>query len=487
MGIIPDEKTLSRHDGTSQWGTLTTIDESPVKSGLIWVGADDGTVQVTQDGGQTWKNLSGKFPDFDDHRATVSRVVASHASESRAYACFDRHQLDDFSPYIFTTDDSGETWQSISSNLPEVGWVNVVIEHPTSTNLLFAGTETGLYVSINRGKQWHRMTGNFPTVPVDDLVIHPRDNDLIVGTHGRSIYILDDLSPLQQLTPDRLQSDVALFDVRATYPFLPWKHESYGAQRQFIGENPPNGAIVTYFLGADVDSEISFDVYDSEGEHIRRIDGTNQRGMNRVVWDLRVSAPENVPRARGPLVPPGSYRIQLNTVDKKLETTVEVGIDPATDKTATELRERYGFLIASKTLVEEIRDAGQLTKKIVEQIEAFLKGPGKEAPEELRTSAKDVVSESNSIRTQLVGSGGRPSFRNPSLQMQVGRLFSEIDGDAVRQGTFDGPTKSQRARLAALETKAKSEFERLQQLVEVSIPQLNKEIEALKLPWIRIK
>ncbi len=487
MSIVPDEKTLSRHDGISQWGTLTTIDESPLKSGLIWVGADDGTVQVTQDGGETWTNLSGKFPSLDGNRAAVSRVVASHASEARAYACFDRHRLDDFSPYIFTTDDFGATWQPLSANLPKLGWVNVVVEHPRNANLLFAGTETGLFVSIDRGKHWYRMKGNFPTVPVDDLVIHPRDNDLVVGTHGRAIYILDDLIPLEHLTTELLQSDVELFHVRATYPFLPWKHESYGAQRQFIGKNPPNGAILTYFLGADSDDEISIDIFDDEGSHIRKLNGPVQRGMNRVVWDLRVSPPEGVPRARGPLVPPGIYKVRLNVGDQRRDTTVEVGIDPVADTTADELTRRFDFLMESGKLVVEIRDAGRRTKEIVEQIEAFLEGPGKEAPEAVRTSAKDVATEAKSIRTQLVGSGGRPSFRNPSLQMQVGRLFSEIDGDAVRQGTLDGPTESQRARSAALDKKAEVELERLERLIESSIPELNQQIEAAKLPWIRIE
>ena len=487
MGIVPDETTLSRHDGTSQWGTLTTIDESPLKPGLVWVGADDGSVQVTQDGGETWNNISGRFPDFDDHRASVSRVVASHASEGRAYVCFDRHRLDDFSPYIFTTDDSGETWRSISEDLPDIGWVNVVVEHQRNTNLLFAGTETGLFVSIDRGQKWLRMKGNFPTVPVDDLVIHPRDNDLVVGTHGRSIYILDDLSPLEQLTPEVLQSDLELFDVRPTYPFLPWKHESYGAQRQFVGENPPNGAIVTYLLGMDEEDGVGIDVFDDKDNHIRNLEGDARKGMNRVVWDMRVSSPEGVERARGPLVPPGTYRVRLNVGSHSRETQVEVQINPVAGIDSEELTERFNFLMESRRLVVELREAGQRTKKIVEQIAKFLEGPGKEAPEPVRKAAEDVLTETKLVQTQLVGPGGRSSFRHPSLQMQVGRLFSEIDGDAVRQGTFHGPTAVQNARLVTLKQKADVELERLEQLTGTTVPELNRQIEAAKLPWIRIQ
>ncbi len=324
----------------------------------------------------------------------MSRVVASHASERRAYVCFDRHQLDDFSPYIFTTDDSGGTWRSVSEDLPDVGWVNVVVEHQRNTNLLFAGTETGLFVSIDRGENWFRMKGNFPTVPVDDLVIHPRDNDLVVGTHGRSIYILDDLSPLEHLTPEVLHSDVELFEVRPTYPFLPWKHESYGAQRQFVGENPPNGAILTYFLGMDGEDEVVIDIHDDKDNPIRTLEGDARKGMRRVVWDLRVPPPEGVDGARGPLVPPGVYRVRLTVGSQSRETEVEVRINPVSGISSEELTERFNFLMESRGLVAELTDAGQRAKKIIEQIDKFLEGPGKEAPEPLRRGCGRCVERS---------------------------------------------------------------------------------------------
>ena len=145
----------------------------------------------------------------EEDRATVSRVVASHADAGRAYVSFDRHRLDDFGPYVFTTDDFGESWRAIHANLPQMGWVNVLVEHPRNTDLLFVGTETGLFVSFDRGEDWERLAGNFPTVPVDDLVIHPRDYDLVVGTHGRSIYILDDLTPFEQYTKEVRGSEAA--------------------------------------------------------------------------------------------------------------------------------------------------------------------------------------------------------------------------------------------------------------------------------------
>ena len=202
MDEVPDEETLSRHDGVSEWGTITTIAESPVAPGLMYVGTDDGLVQISRDEGQTWTSQAGRFPGLDEERTLVSRVAASRADAGRAYVSFDRHQLDDLSPYVFTTDDYGGSWRSIASDLPEAGWINVVAEHPDNPNLLFVGTETGVFVSFDRGGAWTGLRGNFPTVPVDDLVIHPRDYDLVVGTHGRGIYILDDITPLAQLSSD---------------------------------------------------------------------------------------------------------------------------------------------------------------------------------------------------------------------------------------------------------------------------------------------
>jgi hypothetical protein len=331
------------------------LSESPLTPGILWVGADDGTVQVSRDGGETWTYLSERFSGFDYHRATVSRVVASHAVPQRAYVSFDRHQLDDFAPYVFTTDDFGESWRSISAGLPPVGWVNVIVEHPRNHDLLFVGTETGLFVSVDRGKQWIRMTGNFPTVPVDDLVIHPRDNDLIVGTHGRAIYVLDDVTPLEQLTPDVLDSNLHLFDGRIAFEFLPWKNESYSAQRQFIGENPPLGALITYYLGSEPEDKVSLFILDGTGKTLRKLDGTPQKGMNRVVWDMRPTPPEGVAEERAPLVPPGVYTVRLVAGDYRQEKPIEIQLDPRVEIATAEIQERYFAGYARKADVQLTR------------------------------------------------------------------------------------------------------------------------------------
>ncbi len=296
---------------------------------------------MSRDAAESWQSLEEGVRDFESRRAKVSRVVASSHAESRAYVTFDRHQLGDFSPYVFVTDDSGESFRSITGGLPETGWVNVLVEHPRNPDLLFIGTEIGLFVTFDRGTHWERMTANFPTVPVDDLVIHSRDGDLVVGTHGRAIYILDDVTPLAKHAASG--SDVELFPVREATVYLPWKHESYRAQRQFVGVNPPFGAIITYFV-PEAGDDVTVEVTGGAGESIAELEGAGTRGFHRLVWDLRSRAPEELNGEHGPLVSPGRYTVRLRRGDLSRIADVHVSLDPRLDIPAEESRARYEFL-----------------------------------------------------------------------------------------------------------------------------------------------
>ena len=491
MGIVPDENTLSRNDGVSTWGTITTVAESPVTAGLILVGTDDGLVQLSRDGAKTWTSLEGRFPGLDGTSATVSRVLTSHSSANRAYASFDRHQTNDFAPYIFTTDDEGESWRSISSNLPAAGWVNVLVEHHQNHNLLFAGTETGLFVSVDRGGHWTRLRGNFPTVPVDDLKIHPRDNDLVVGTHGRSIYVLDDISPLAQLTPEVLSSSAHLFDLRPATEVLYWKNESYGGQRQYVGTNPPDGSSVAYFLGEGTDGqaaacgEVSLNVRDTNGNILRQLPASHDPGVNRIVWDFRTDPPEGVAGSRGPQVPPGEYTLELTACDQVQQKSLQVLMDPVVEISQQELQARYQFLLELNRFRGTVAKLISASERVVEDVEGFLNRQGLEdLPEPLSAAAQEVVREATRIRTSLGGRGGRRGGRNPNIRALAGRLFGELDGDAVRQGTFAGPTMTQKARHASMNNQLDLELAALNIVLEESVPDLNRQISAANLPWI---
>ena len=390
MGALVTDSTLSRHDGISTYGNVTTIDESPLSPDVIYVGTDDGNLQVTRDGGATWVNVAENVPDLPE-RSYVSRIEASHHAEGRVYATFDRHWDDDYRPYVYASDDFGESWRRISDGLPD--WsVNVVREHPRSPDLLFLGNEIGVFASLDRGESWHRM-GGLPTVPVDDLVVHPRDNDLVVGTHGRSIWIVDDLAPLEQIAGGGVFDRQAyLFPVAtATQRFRlggwPFKGDVYEA------ENPPDGAVVRYWLADGVDS-VTLIVTSAMGEELRTLDAPAEAGMNMVVWDMREAPPVEVPpeagggggpgggrgrfggSADGPLVLPGTYVVQLDAGDQVAQQEVVVRIDPRVTVDMTALRARQSAVRDAAAINATVTLATRALRGLAEQLddaEALLK------------------------------------------------------------------------------------------------------------------
>jgi photosystem II stability/assembly factor-like uncharacterized protein/type II secretory pathway pseudopilin PulG len=300
MGKVPDKYTLSRHDGVQAWPAITTISESPINKDLLWVGTDDGNLHVTRDGGKNWKNVFDKVKGVPKG-TYVTRVAASRHAEGTAYATFDGHRSNDFGIYVYMTTDYGENWKAIRNGLPDDnGTVHVIREHHRNPKLLFAGTEHGLYFSIDQGGSWHRLKLNLPTVPVDDIAIHPRDNDLVLGTHGRSIWILDDITILEQMSEAVANEDLHLFDSR---PATSWRIANRGGStghKIFLGPNPPNGALIQYYLKSKPDDKerVRVTITDKDGKAVREIPGTKEIGINRVVWDLRART----------IVPPASER-----------------------------------------------------------------------------------------------------------------------------------------------------------------------------------
>lgn len=479
MGAVPGEHTLSRHDGVADWGTITTISESPLREGTIYVGTDDGRIQLSRDGGEHWESLEEAIPEVEPLRSKVSRVVASAAESGRAYASFDRHALGDMAPYLFVTEDFGKSWTRLT--LPEtIGWINVVTEHPDNGNVLFVGTETGLFVSFDQGRSWLRMTGNFPVVPVDDLVIHPREGDLVVGTHGRSIYILDDATPLARHRLD--EASARVFEPRAATIFLPWKHESYGAQRQFIGENPAFGAVVTYHLPRFAEEGVRVVVRDADGNAVRALEGPGDEGFNRIAWDLRAEPPEMaVGDVRGPLVPPGEYRLSVETGDETAETSVDVVLDSRTDVTEGEFRERFRFLTEVNALRERLQRAANRADSLEQEASALLEVFDDESGDEIRNALDGLVEQLVAAKEPLEE---RRSFRNPSLSGQASRLFRELSGDDVRQGTLHGPTPVQRSRLTRLVSEADEAISALETTVNGELPEINDMLRA-RGEWLR--
>jgi photosystem II stability/assembly factor-like uncharacterized protein len=346
MGVDGKAPMASKHDGAAAYSNVVTISESPVVPGIVWAGSNDGNLQVSRDGGLTWKNVVDKVPGVPKE-THVSRVEASPFDEGGAYVTFDGHRTDDHNPYVFVTKDFGETWTSLKSNLP-MGNVNVITADPRNRNLLFLGTEYALYVSLNGGREWKPFMQGLPTVRIDDLIIHPREHDLIAGTHGRSIWIVDDISALEEWTDQTTQADAFLFDIR---PAVAWitdiqKQITVGGEKNFRGQNPEAGSAISYWLKGAAGA-VQIAITDVSGNSIRTIEGTKTAGLNRVQWNLQRNGPAG--RAGGPgggagqggggggggrgrggaAVAAGTYLVKV-TVDGKVIGSKTIVVEPDT-------------------------------------------------------------------------------------------------------------------------------------------------------------
>jgi photosystem II stability/assembly factor-like uncharacterized protein len=530
LGKVPDKNTLSRNDGVEEYPTITTISESPLTSHVLWVGTDDGNLQVTRDGGKTWKNVASKVPGVPKG-TYVTRVVASKTGEGTAFATFDGHRSDDYAVYLFVTTDYGETWKSSCNGIPNsAGTVHVIREHPRNTNLLFAGTEFGLWVSWDRGGNWTALKNNFPTVPVDDIEIQARDNDLVLGTHGRSIWILDDMTPLEKMDASVANSSLTFFPPRtATTWFLRQRRWSAG-QQMFTAKNPPYGALLSYYLKEAVPPEtpkknsedrtdaaeqrprrearaeaaekkegkVKITVLDKDGKVVRELDGPGAAGVNRTNWDLRANPPaEPTPEQqeaiaagfgfgpRGPLVEPGEYTIKIKTGDKEAAQKVTVEEDnriaiSASDRAARHeaIEKLYAMAKSTdkdRTTIEGIRTA------LTNAREQWRRDAGKpnapKIPEDIVKAADELQKKADALAEKYVrprpalGNAGPPLEWKPEpLPNQVQNLLNDLDGFAA------APGGQQQERLAELATLVSQASEEVKGVLETDLPALNKKM-----------
>jgi photosystem II stability/assembly factor-like uncharacterized protein len=312
----------SRNDGVSDWSTIVSLSESTIVPGLLWVGTDDGNIQVSRDGGASWTEVSRNLPGGTT-TYYVSRVEASHHDPATAFASVDGHKSGDLRPYVYVTRDYGESWTPITANLPEYGNVNTVRQDPVNADLLYVGTEFGFFVSFDEGGEWQPFMPGLPVVRVDDVLVHPRENDLVLATHGRSIQILDDVTALQAMTPEIMASAFHLFEPREA---VLWKEDvrqdrAVTGDKNWTGENAPAGTIIQFWLGSAPSGGITIEVEDVvSGERIRTIEVDPHRGLNRVQWNLEAD-PEDPDDDDGEAVAPGTYRVRVS-VGESAETAI---------------------------------------------------------------------------------------------------------------------------------------------------------------------
>ena len=474
---------LSRNDGVVHFGTITTMAESPLKAGIVWIGTDDGSVQVSRDGGATWARL--KLPAGVPAGTYVSRVEPSRGGEGAAYVAFDGHRADDYAPYLFRTDDFGQTWHALAGDLPKGQAVHVVREHPKSPRVLFAGTEFGLFVSWNAGGTWTRLRGKLPTVPVFDLQVHPRDNDLIVATHGRGIYILDDLGALAQADPAALDADLRVFDVEPATAYRVYAHKGNTGHKFMAGANPPEGATITYFLKSKPGEkeDVKITITDAAGTLVREIKGPKEKGINQASWDLRLEPPAPPPPAsagesffgppRGPLVGPGTYTAKVTAGAASATRPIVVEEDPRITIGASERKEWEQAARQGAKLWGRSEAANRSVTALKKQL-ADVQESQKAAPDDVKAALKTLADTVDGLARQLnrqepLGFAGAPLAEDPDPLMPRARsLYLAISGITA------APTAQQRQSLVRVQMQVDETLAAVNTVLEKSVPEMNR-------------
>jgi len=407
-------------DNTSveYYDTVFTIAESPVEKGVIWAGSDDGLVHVTRDGGQHWANVTSK--EFGEW-SLVSLIDASPHSAGTAYVAIDRHKLDDYKPYAFKTTDYGKTWTKITTGLPDNSYVHAVKEDPKRKGLLFAGTENGVYVSFDDGGRWQSLKLNLPTTPIHDLTV--KNDDLILATHGRAFWILDDISPLRQMNAATANEDAHLYQPATAIRF---RGPGFALPATVpVGANPPSGVIIDYYLKSAPKDAVDLEILDAKGKLVRKISSKKaaegpspeeeefgisrpgeklpaEEGLNRFVWDMRGEAPARVPgavswggRPTGVLVVPGTYQIKLTVGGKALTASAEVQKDPRINVSQADLEKQFDLATRIRDRVSAGHEVVNQMRSVREQVEGLKKRLGNDS------GAKTVLDSADALKKRI--------------------------------------------------------------------------------------
>ncbi|NJD18638.1 MAG: glycosyl hydrolase [Gemmatimonadetes bacterium] len=499
MGKVQAKGAVSLHEGVADFGTISDIDVSPLKQGMLVTGSDDGVVAISTDDGATWAKQT-RFPGVPD-TAYVSKVRFSRHDAAVVYVTFDNHRSNDFKPYVIRSGDGGRSWANITNNLPSFGNVVAFAEHPSNAALLFVGTEMGLFVSIDRGGTWTRMQGGLPIVPVHDLAVHPRDNALVVATHGRGFYILDDLGPLQHLAEAKAAQGAYLVPVKSEWLITPDVSRTSGTQatRDYAGANPPVGTAVSYLLKEDA-KDVKLQIVAQGGEVVRTLDAPTAAGLHHVLWDFRMDAPYSGPPQAQPQqqgfggfgsaatsapVVPGTYTARLTAGGQTQERTFTVKKDPVVRLTDAELAQLRDFRIRqlrlNATLTMAIRQSDELRTQVTQAKAAVAKVS---APADLTRMLDAIETDLNDVRNKLgagaAGGGGIAANAKPVPPRTVRQLLSTAGG-ANRANAM--PTLHEKDALALAPSRLDPEVARLNALVAERMPALFKAMDAAGVPW----
>ncbi|MGI8436207.1 MAG: WD40/YVTN/BNR-like repeat-containing protein [Chthoniobacterales bacterium] len=478
------------NSAAEMYTTIYSISESPKDKNVIWAGTDDGNLQVTRDGGKNWTNVVGNIKDLPKN-SWVSWVQASNFAPGTAYATFDRHSFGDMTAYLYKTTDFGQTWKPLVTpqELSGIrGYAHVIKEDLVQPNLLFLGTEFGLYISIDGGENWAQFKGNrFPAVAVRDLAIHPRDNSLVLATHGRGMWVVDDITPLRALTPDLLKEEVAFVPSQQVQQRIEGNSNGADGAATFVGENPPDAATIVYYQRTrHLFGKLKIEVLDATGRVIDELPASKRPGLNRVTWSMHEKPPRVPPAAqvafagtRGPRVLPGAYTVRLTKNGKVTETKINVTLDRRAKFSEADRKAQYDAAMRVHALFGA---ESALMDKIL-PLRAALAKAAKPLPagDPLRKTLTDFDGKVEAVRKQIVATTeGGAITGEERLREHTDQLYGAIL-------SYEGkPADYQMAYIGALQKELDDVTKQFEQLQSKDLPAVNEQLKAKGQPALAV-
>ena len=522
----------------SNYNTITQLDESPLQEGLIYAGTDDGLIQVTEDGGETWRKIEvSSFPGIDDDRAFVNDIKADLHDVNTVYAVIDLHKSGDFRPLIYKSTNRGKSWEKISDDLPERYIVWRIIQDHVNEDLLFAATEFGIFFSVNGGENWTELTASAPNIAFRDLAIQRRENDLVGASFGRGIWILDDYTPLREITQEKLDQEALLFDSRRAWWYiqrtpLGGGGKAYQGDSYYTAPNPPYGAVFTYYLGESLktkeqmrreneekmaekgehptypgwealheeqtepEPEILLTIKDQQGEVVRRISGPTSKGFHRVAWNLSYPPVEvsgsqdrsSLNEEQGPLVAPGTYEVTLSrqvrgetsTLAGPVEFEVERLREGALEGKSP--KETASFWRRTAELQRSIHAAGEVLQMLEERVGKLENAlaASQSTPDGLDRELHEIKQKLYDLEDELYGQAAKRPVNEPAKPTVRERLNAAQMG--TQMSTY-GPTPNHKKTLRIAEEEFQKLRKELNHLNEQRIPAFQEKLKEAGAPW----
>ncbi|HEV3206030.1 MAG TPA: glycosyl hydrolase [Terriglobales bacterium] len=481
-GVTIDNSAAEMHT------SIYSISESPKNGQIIWVGTDDGNVQLTRDGAKTWANLVGNVPDLPKY-SWVSTIEASRFDEATAYATFDRHTFGDTKPYAYKTTDYGKTWTALPVQQNGVrGYAHVIKEDTVDPNLLFLGTEFGLWISTDGGQRWAEYKGsNFPAAAVRDLVVQARESDLVLGTHGRGIWIIDDISPWRALKPELMDKDAAVIDGPPAIQYFNAQGGWPEGDETFNGPSRPTDAIITYYQKRrHIFGDLKIEVFDQDGKLLDTVAGSKHRGLNRATWGMRLKPPQVPPAAaalfeasQGPRVLPGTYTVKLTKGDQTYTGKVKVVLDPRAKFNLDDRKANFDLSLKIDRLLEHMSYATAAILGVRNGSTASAAKLRDKDP--LRARLQQLAADSDKLRSKIVATteGGMITGEERIREL-VGTLYGDVT-------SYEGrPADYQVERTEALSHELEDVISDFHKLTDRELPAINAGLKKKKLDAIQV-